>query len=43
MPELGGTVRVIGTFTDNLGPYVSHCHKLEHEDHAMMFNFAVQP
>ena len=38
-----GTLRVIGTFTDNLGSYVSHCHKLEHEDHAMMFNFAVQP
>ncbi|MGI8480861.1 MAG: multicopper oxidase family protein, partial [Chthoniobacterales bacterium] len=39
----GGTVRVIGTFTDYLGVYVSHCHKLEHEDHAMMFNFEVQP
>jgi FtsP/CotA-like multicopper oxidase with cupredoxin domain len=38
-----GTVRVIGTFRDNLGEYVSHCHILEHEDHAMMFNFAVQP
>lgn len=43
VPEAGGTVRVIGTFTDYLGPYVSHCHKLEHEDHAMMFNFEVQP
>jgi spore coat protein A len=39
----GGTVRVIGTFTDNLGEYVSHCHILEHEDHAMMLNFVVQP
>ena len=39
----GGTVRVIGTFTDNLGEYVSHCHILEHEDHAMMINFEVQP
>ena len=38
-----GTVRVMGRFTDNLGPYVSHCHNLEHEDHAMMFNFEVQP
>jgi spore coat protein A len=38
-----GTVRVIGTFTDNLGEYVSHCHILEHEDHAMMINFAVKP
>jgi FtsP/CotA-like multicopper oxidase with cupredoxin domain len=43
VPSGGGTVRVIGTFTDNVGPYVSHCHTLEHEDHAMMFNFAVQP
>jgi FtsP/CotA-like multicopper oxidase with cupredoxin domain len=34
---------VIGTFTDNLGEYVSHCHILEHEDHAMMINFKVQP
>jgi FtsP/CotA-like multicopper oxidase with cupredoxin domain len=39
----GGTTRVIGTFTDNVGEYVSHCHILEHEDHAMMINFAVQP
>jgi spore coat protein A len=39
----GSTLRVIGTFTDNLGEYVSHCHILEHEDHAMMINFAVKP
>ena len=38
-----GKLRVIGTFTDNVGGYVTHCHKLEHEDHAMMFNFVVQP
>ena len=38
-----GVVRVIGTFIDNVGLYVSHCHNLEHEDHAMMFNFEVQP
>ena len=38
-----GAVRVIGTFIDNVGLYVSHCHNLEHEDHAMMFNFEVQP
>ncbi|MGI8821676.1 MAG: multicopper oxidase family protein [Chthoniobacterales bacterium] len=43
VPGQGGTVRVIGTFTDNLGGYVAHCHKVEHEDHAMMFTFAVQP
>jgi spore coat protein A len=39
----GSSIRVIGTFTDNVGEYVSHCHILEHEDHAMMFNFVVQP
>ncbi len=39
----GSTVRVIGTFSDNLGEYVSHCHILEHEDHAMMLNFVVRP
>jgi spore coat protein A, manganese oxidase len=39
----GSVTRVIGTFTDNLGEYVSHCHILEHEDHAMMINFEVQP
>lgn len=43
VPAGGGTVRVIGTFTDYVGGYVSHCHILEHEDHAMMLNFAVQP
>ena len=40
---VSGTLRVQGTFTDNVGDYVSHCHNLEHEDHAMMFNFQVQP
>jgi spore coat protein A len=43
VPGGGGVVRVIGRFTDYLGGYVSHCHILEHEDHAMMINFAVQP
>ncbi len=43
VPNGGGTVRVIGTFTDYTGPYISHCHKIEHEDHAMMFNFTVLP
>jgi FtsP/CotA-like multicopper oxidase with cupredoxin domain len=38
-----GTVTVVGTFVDNVGAYVSHCHNLEHEDHAMMFNFEVLP
>lgn len=43
VPGAGGIVRVIGTFTDYVGAYIAHCHKLEHEDHAMMFNFVVQP
>lgn len=38
-----GVVRVMGTFTAYPGDYVSHCHNLEHEDHAMMFNFQVLP
>lgn len=36
-------LRVIGRFTDHLGKYVMHCHKLEHEDHAMMAQFEVVP
>lgn len=37
-----GNLRVIGKFTDNTGKYVFHCHKLEHEDHAMMAQFDVR-
>jgi FtsP/CotA-like multicopper oxidase with cupredoxin domain len=37
------TVRVIGRFVDLTGIYVFHCHKLEHEDHAMMAQFEVLP
>lgn len=41
------TVRVIGRFDDYTTtgeyPYMIHCHNLEHEDHAMMAQFAVQP
>jgi spore coat protein A, manganese oxidase len=32
---------VTTTFTDNLGPYVFHCHMLEHEDMALMAQFNV--
>jgi spore coat protein A len=32
----GATVRIIMRFTGFTGVYVLHCHKLEHEDHAMM-------
>jgi spore coat protein A, manganese oxidase len=31
-----GTARIIMRFTGYRGVYVFHCHKLEHEDHAMM-------
>ncbi len=34
-------VRVIGTFADNLGTYVFHCHNLIHEDAGMMGQFEV--
>jgi spore coat protein A, manganese oxidase len=37
------TVNVVGTFYNYAGTYVSHCHNLEHEDHAMMFNFEIVP
>jgi spore coat protein A, manganese oxidase len=34
---------VLTTFTDHVGPYVFHCHMLEHEDMALMAQFEVQP
>jgi FtsP/CotA-like multicopper oxidase with cupredoxin domain len=40
VPALG-RLRVIGRFTHLTGTYVFHCHKLEHEDHAMMAQFEV--
>ncbi len=36
-------VEVVSRFTDHLGPYVFHCHILEHEDRAMMAQFRVVP
>jgi spore coat protein A len=33
---------VVTTFTDNTGPYVFHCHMLEHEDMALMAQFNVR-
>ncbi len=30
-------------FRDFVGPYVSHCHNLAHEDHAMMFGWEITP
>jgi spore coat protein A len=34
---------VVTTFTDHVGPYVFHCHMLEHEDMSLMAQFVVQP
>ena len=28
-------------FRDFVGPYVAHCHNLNHEDHAMMFAWSI--
>lgn len=37
-----GEVLLIGAkFTDHLGPFMLHCHMLEHEDHGMMATFEV--
>ncbi|MEJ7606685.1 MAG: multicopper oxidase domain-containing protein [Bryobacteraceae bacterium] len=41
VPALG-RLRVIGKFVNLTGTYVFHCHKLEHEDHAMMGQFEVR-
>jgi FtsP/CotA-like multicopper oxidase with cupredoxin domain len=30
-------------FRDFVGPYVAHCHNLNHEDHAMMFSWTIVP
>jgi FtsP/CotA-like multicopper oxidase with cupredoxin domain len=35
------SVQVKTQFLDNIGPYVFHCHKLEHEDFSMMGQFQV--
>jgi FtsP/CotA-like multicopper oxidase with cupredoxin domain len=34
-------VEVFFRFRDYCGPFVNHCHNLEHEDHAMMFRYDV--
>ena len=34
-------VEVFSKFRDYTGPFVFHCHNLEHEDHAMMARFDV--
>jgi spore coat protein A len=37
------TVEVYVKFRDHVGPWVFHCHNLEHEDMAMMARFDVVP
>jgi spore coat protein A, manganese oxidase len=37
----GETVLIASKFTDHLGPYMIHCHMLDHEDHGMMTTFEV--
>jgi FtsP/CotA-like multicopper oxidase with cupredoxin domain len=39
----GDIVVVAAKFTDHVGPYMMHCHMLEHEDHGMMATFEVVP
>ena len=39
----GDVVVVAARFTDHTGPYMMHCHMLEHEDHGMMTTFEVVP
>lgn len=36
-----GSMTIVGTFTDNKGQYVFHCHNLIHEDAGMMAQFDV--
>jgi len=37
------SVIVYRGFRDFVGPYVAHCHNLNHEDHAMMFGWEITP
>ncbi len=37
----GDTVEVAARITDHLGPFLLHCHMLDHEDHGMMATFVV--
>jgi FtsP/CotA-like multicopper oxidase with cupredoxin domain len=38
----GEEVSVVATFDHQRGRFLMHCHNLEHEDHGMMLNFAVE-
>jgi len=37
----GDSVEVAARVTDHLGPFLLHCHMLDHEDHGMMATFVV--
>ena len=37
----GERIVVAGHFSDHTGPYVVHCHMLDHEDHGLMSQFEV--
>lgn len=39
----GEVLLVASKFTDHLGPYMIHCHMMEHEDHGMMATWEVVP
>src|SRR5262249_38833742 len=39
----GESVKTFRRFRDFLGRYVSHCHNVVHEDHAMMFQWKIVP
>jgi FtsP/CotA-like multicopper oxidase with cupredoxin domain len=39
----GESVIVYRGFRDFTGPYVAHCHNLNHEDHSMMFGWEITP
>ena len=39
--EPGEEVEVAARFTDYTGPFMIHCHMLDHEDHGMMARFDV--
>jgi FtsP/CotA-like multicopper oxidase with cupredoxin domain len=39
----GESVDIFRNFRTFVGPYVSHCHNLAHEDHAMMFGWEIVP
>jgi FtsP/CotA-like multicopper oxidase with cupredoxin domain len=39
----GESVDIYRNFRTFTGPYVSHCHNLAHEDHAMMFGWQIVP